>query len=799
MRRRIAVIAGLLLVSAAGAPLGGAEGDEKPRRVLEVRVRGSKRLSRAAILAHVRTQPGQVYDANVIMKDRQRLLRTGRFSSVVIYGQKSPRGMIVTCVVVERDLVAKIVFRGNRAFDDEDLLKELTFSAGSPLDIYAVEAGRRTLRLKYRNAGYYFADVSYNKQALRKQQQVAYTVVEGPDVVVRSIRFKGITFLNACQLKWFKLTDLRTSDKPWWWLLPAGTLKDDEVRRDVETIRKHYVDEGFLDVEVSRKFDFSPDKSTADLTFLVRENARYYVNKVILSGNRVFDDAELYRRINLHRGDIVKGEALKVSAEGLRKTYGQFGYVDVLVSLSKQYLPPGQDLPEWARELDDEYPVAVVNIVFTIREGSQSRVGRIDVRPSSAYKYGDTVTQRRVVLREMTLLPGQLFSTTAAKESERRILETQVFSEATVKPIEPIDPIAREFNVRDAVVETAEGRTANIMLGVGVSTNTGVAGTVAFMQRNYDIRAWPTSWRDIVYGHAWKGAAQTIRIDASPGTQFSRFNLNWFEPSVDDRPYTLNLRAYAMSGMRETYDEYRLGLGGSVGHRFENGWYAELASRTADVEIVGIESDAPSQVLNIEGHTFVQGIKGSLVRNRTDSRWKPSTGDVLRVSFEQVLGDFTFESISADYRIYQTLHVDSFDRKYVLSGKVSAGQIIGYAPIFERYYGGGIGHVRGFKYRGISPRSTIGDESIGGDFIAYAGAQYTYPLAGKQLQGVFFLDSGTVHQDIQFDTWRVSTGFGIRLTLPGMPVPLSLDFGFPLVKDRQDDTQLVSFTLGWIF
>ena len=43
-------------------------------------------------------------------------------------------------------------------------------------------------------------------------------------------------------------------------------------------------------------------------------------------------------------------------------------------------------------------------------------------------------------------------------------------------------------------------------------------------------------------------------------------------------------------------------------------------------------------------------------------------------------------------------------------------------------------------------------------------------------------------------------GFGVRWTIPFFgPVPLALDFGFPISKDENDDTQVFSFSLGWTF
>ena len=40
-------------------------------------------------------------------------------------------------------------------------------------------------------------------------------------------------------------------------------------------------------------------------------------------------------------------------------------------------------------------------------------------------------------------------------------------------------------------------------------------------------------------------------------------------------------------------------------------------------------------------------------------------------------------------------------------------------PFFERYYAGGIGSIRGFQFRGISPRDGPDNDRIGGDFLSH--------------------------------------------------------------------------------
>jgi len=63
---------------------------------------------------------------------------------------------------------------------------------------------------------------------------------------------------------------------------------------------------------------------------------------------------------------------------------------------------------------------------------------------------------------------------------------------------------------------------------------------------------------------------------------------------------------------------------------------------------------------------------------------------------------------------------------------------------------------------------------------------------------VVFTDVGTVEPDFEIGTIRASVGAGIRLVLPILgQVPIAIDFAVPISKDSQDDTQLISFSLGF--
>ena len=60
------------------------------------------------------------------------------------------------------------------------------------------------------------------------------------------------------------------------------------------------------------------------------------------------------------------------------------------------------------------------------------------------------------------------------------------------------------------------------------------------------------------------------------------------------------------------------------------------------------------------------------------------------------------------------------------------------------------------------------------------------------------MDSGTVERSVEIKDYRVTAGFGVRIQVPMFgPVPIALDFGFPIVKGPHDKTQVFSFWLGF--
>ena len=732
--------------------------------VVEIRIEGNSRMSHPAILSYVKTRLGQVSDEETLRADKRRLMKSGHFNSVTVTRTQTERGMIVTFTVDERPVVVELKFRGNKSFKPNELAGELVFGVGSPLTRFSVEAGRQAIVSMYKRSGFHRTTVALDRDAL-DQNRVVFIITEGPQVKVRKIRFKGNSSFRGMTLK----RKIGSSQRIWpFW---QGYFDSEQIDRDIQSIRNFYVSEGFLDAEIGRELVFSDNKERLTLTFIINEGPRYRIQGVLFRGNSVFSDDELARRIKFRQGEHFTSLTMRRDEAALRDTYGEAGYIQSTVIGSKLYKnTPG-----------------LVDVVFTIGEGNQFTVGTITIR-------GNTKTQGRIIRRDMRVFPTQLFNIVALRESRLRLMETGLFQKVSLTPVGD-DP-----KVRNLLVEIIEGNTAQFLIGAGVSTNSGLLGNISFTQRNFNILSWPTAWKEFFKGESMKGAGQTLRIVAEPGTKLMRFYVEWFEPRLFDKPYSVGSKVFIFTRGRESYDEQRYGGVVSLGRRFKNRWYGEVATRVEGVDISGIDSTAPKEVTSDSGTHLLLGVKGTLVRDRTDSRWMPSKGDRIRISTEQMIGDYNFNRAGGDYRIYHTLHLDALDRKHILATRLSVGAIAGDAPVFEKYYGGGIGSVRGFEYRGISPRGSGTSDPIGGDLMVFAGTEYTFPIAGKYLRGAAFLDTGTVADGYSLGAYRASVGVGVRWIIPMMgPVPLALDFAFPISKSGDDDTQMLSFSLGWTF
>ncbi|MCJ7544135.1 MAG: hypothetical protein MUP47_06155, partial [Phycisphaerae bacterium] len=187
-------------------------------------------------------------------------------------------------------------------------------------------------------------------------------------------------------------------------------------QRDVIALRNLYAADGFLDAEVSRRLELSDDKTHAVLTFVIAQGSRYQIGRIILNGNKVFSDEDLVARLDMQSGEYFTIQGLQRDVKVLHDAYGEVGYLYAAVGASRQFPTP-----------EGPGAAAVVNVVYDITENEPYVVGRVLVR-------GNTVTQDRIIRREMRFFPEQVYNTVAVEESRKRLMETRLFTKVAITP-----------------------------------------------------------------------------------------------------------------------------------------------------------------------------------------------------------------------------------------------------------------------------------------------------------------------------------------------------------------------------
>ncbi len=771
---RSGLLAGLVLGAVLLSSAAALAQEEAVEGVLvgRVDVCGLETIGEGYVRRVVKTRAGQPYHRAQVEEDVRELLRTRRFLNAFATTAVEAGQAVVTFTVQEKPEIVSVELEGNKAFTDQQLFA-LTPAAGDVIDLYEVRRGRDEILRKYHEAGYFYVEVSVDERTLQNEGRLIYRINEGPRVRVRHILFEG----NRSFPDWRLRPKIQT--KTALWVFRVGAFDAETAERDAIEIQRFYRDEGFLDARAGYRLEFN-EVTRSDLTvvFVVEEGLRYRIADIVVDGNSAFSSERIRSVMKLNPGDILRNEALEEDHKRVQDLYGEIGYVDVRVETSHAFREePG-----------------VVELRYSITENKQYRFGRIIIR-------GNQKTKDEVVRRELQFFPGELWNTVEARAAEQRLKETSLFSKAAISPLPPED------SERPALVEVTEAETITFLIGVGVSTDNGVLGSLTVENRNFDLFDWPRTPGEFFRGHAFRGDGQRLKFTAEPGTEMSRFRIDFTEPYLLDRPIRLDTSAYLFQRGRDGYTEERIGLMVALSKRFPRGllagWAIEGAIRVEEVGVHDVDALASQQIREEKGNHPLTALKGTIVRDTTDSRVLPSKGYRFSFGWEQagaLGGDYSFGRPALSFAWYKTLRTDIFDRKSILAVRADTGIIVNEAPVFERFYAGGFGSVRGFSYRGISPRAGIMNNKVGGDFILLTGAEYSFPLYGKTFRGVTFLDMGTVERDVTISSWRAAVGFGLRINVDFFgPVPIVLDFGFPIAKDDEDNTRIFNFAFGASF
>lgn len=408
-------------------------------------------------------------------------------------------------------------------------------------------------------------------------------------------------------------------------------------------------------------------------------------------------------------------------------------------------------------------------------------------------------TRSFIVTREMQLEPGNVFNRRIAQTDLQRVFSLGLFEDVRISFSPGEDP--REVIVN---VDVVEGNTGSLAAGAGISSTSGLFGTVSYQEQNLG------------------GNNQTIGGEVQVGERELLFDVNFTDPWIAGDPFRT---AYTVNGFRRrtislvfdgddssirTLNDFdsprvvRTGGGVTFVRPLADDafsvpdWRTSLGFNYQRVQVENAEGDIaplsaplngfPSQPLAFsdEGKDDLFTISFGASQDFRNNPLRPTSGHLLRLGVEQTIpvgsGSIFFTRLRGSYSHY--IPVDFIDLGFIdedqpkpqaLAFNFQAGTVFEDLPPYEAFVIGGSNSVRGY------------DEGELGNGRSYfqATAEYRFPII-PAVGAAVFVDYGTTIKSQRSVRGFPGTirglpsdgyGYGLGVRIQSPVGPIRVDYG----------------------
>ncbi|MGE5656826.1 MAG: BamA/TamA family outer membrane protein [Actinomycetota bacterium] len=509
------------------------------------------------------------------------------------------------------------------------------------------------------------------------------------------------------------------------------------------------------------------------VTFVVQANP--VLRSVQLTGQNVLPQTVLNDAFRDQYGRILNLRRFEEGVKKINQWYQENGYVLAQVVDAPQVADDGTVTLQVA-----EGVIEAIEVRFLNKEGESTDAKG---QPIKGHTRGFIIT------REVEQKPGDVFNRTKAERDLRRVFGLGIFEDVRLS-LEPGTSDPRRARV---IVNVIEKNTGSIAAGAGVSSATGLFGTLSYQQQNLG------------------GNNQRLGAELQIGERALLLDVAFTDPWIAGDPYRTSYTVNAFrrrtisvifdGGKREVYlpngDRPRiLRTGGGITFTrplsrnvfIDPEWTASLGFQYQRVTIRDLNGkisprDELGNLLTYSrsGSDDLFTFQAGIVRDVRDDLQRPTRGSVLRLGVEQSVpfgsGSIFLNRLRGSYSYYIPVRYTRFaPGPQTLAFNVQAGTVLGDLPPYEAFPLGGANSIRGYDE---------GDVGAGRSFLQ-ATAEYRFPIISF-IGGALFVDAGTdlgsgksVPGNPAGVRGKPGSGFGYGL---GVRVqsplgPIRIDFGF---------------------
>ncbi len=754
------LILATLFGAQAFAQMGGAPSlgtrQYQPYKVGTVTVRfvGTANVNEQIVRANMQVKPGGELDDTMIDRDIRSLYRTGLFEFIEVKREVLPNRVVNLVVeVTPKYRVQSVVFVGNEKIKSSRLEKETKTRQNQALDERQVKEDVEKIREFYQKKGYNRVYINYEVERDRATGYgtVFFKIREGNKVKIAEINFVGNSSMKPKKLRGVMETRRRWMFS---WLTGSGRFKDELFEDDLDKLRDFYREEGFLDVEIPADkvtYDYPADNKLV-LSIQVNEGRQYRIGQITFTGNKLYPTPLLMLIISQHSGMVFRPSKLDEDVSTMEDFYGKDGYLDARVRLIRK--------PNIA--------TGNIDIEYEVTESDQYYVESIQIE-------GNTKTKSLVIIRELTLGPGEVFDMVSMKRSKMRLDNTRFFEDTNLTPESTNIPGRRNLKIT-----VTEGRTGNLQFGAGFSSLEKAVVFAELTQSNFDL---------FNRKSFFQGGGQKFRIRLQVGSNSNEAIISFEEPWFLQKELALGFSIYRTSSNYDNsyYDEVRTGGQVYLRKRLFELFEGTLSYTYEDVKYEDIES--AYQAYFDRTHYKTSTVSFQLLRDTRDRIINTTDGGRIELNYSiagGVLGG-SEDYYRLEFRGSQFFPIFRAQSQVIaIIARAAVIENYGrseYVPYSERYTLGGPYTLRGFENRDVSPKDAYGN-IMGGNTYGMLTLEYSLDIVSP-VRFALFYDAGFVNSrsyDFSPSDYNDNFGFGLRLFVAG--APLSLDFGIPLTRDK---------------
>ena len=711
------------------------------QNITQIDYKGLIHISPVSANAIIKITPNSDYNIQKIDESIKALYKTGYFKKIKADFNNGK----LTFICLEKPTITKIK-TGNLSDELKKVLKEqgLMPKKGEILNEEKLKKLRHFIQNYYLAKGYFNTVVETKTSALNKTQVILNIIINrGKNVIIRNVNFYGATLPKSDLID-----EIQNQPRDFWSFLPffnSGELKLYKLIEDKNNLENYYLNLGYMDAKVSLPFaKTNLDSYFADIDYKIYEGPRYLVKKIVVDYPKNLKIK--LPKLNLKTNKYFNISALRKDIENIKHSFQNIGYAYAEVypqikkeghfAIIKYHVIPGEI-------------VYIKNVIISGNNKTLDRVIRRNVylAPGDKYSYQDIMDTKYSLQRS-----GYI---TNVKITQKKVSKNQI----------------------DLFVKVKEGLSGSLRAGISYGSYTKLGFTINLTEKN-------------VFG-----SGQSLSLNTDINSKSRNYSLSLVNPRVFDSEYSFNTSIFNSSFEGISYNSRQRGFTLGVGKKLTRDLSANITYGYTHNKL----SDYNTTV-DVLPNSIKSYIVSSLSFNNTDNYFFPTTGQKASISAEYagIGGDEKYIKVLGNYKYFYPIIDKTYKTAAVLKFRIKGGYIhqIGYLPISEKFYLGGMSSVRGFNYYSIAPKDSQGN-LIGGKREFIAGPEISTPLSLKSHLWISaFMDYGAVGEN-SLNITRSS--YGVELNWITPMGPLSFIWAWPIKSETSDDLQRFEFNLGTSF